>query len=67
MQKMMTVKEVAGLMGCSIRTVWSLADTGRMPAPVRVRRIVRWRSDEVQEWIAAGCPDCREAANGGAR
>ena len=31
-------------------------DTGRMPAPIRIGRAVRWGYDELRAWVAAGCP-----------
>ncbi len=30
--------------------------SGKIPAPVRLGRAVKWRLMEVEEWIAAGCP-----------
>jgi len=33
---LLDVKEVAGLLSCSPRTVYRLADAGRIPAPVRL-------------------------------
>ena len=33
-----------------------LADGGRMPRPVRLGGLVRWRRAELQAWIDAGCP-----------
>lgn len=56
---LLDVRQVAGLLGCSARTVYRLADTGRMPRPVKLGALVRWRKFEVEDWIAAGCPSCR--------
>jgi predicted DNA-binding transcriptional regulator AlpA len=37
---------------------WNSA--GRCPAPVRIGAgTVRWRLDELREWIRVGCPDRR--------
>jgi excisionase family DNA binding protein len=55
------ILEVAELCSCSERHVRRLADAGRMPAPIRLGALVRWRRDEILEWIAAGCPDMRKA------
>ena len=49
-------KEVAKLLNVSARHVSSLQVTGRMPKPVRMGRVVRWRCDEIKAWVEAGCP-----------
>jgi excisionase family DNA binding protein len=53
---LLDVKAVAALLGCSTRHVYRLTDAGRMPAPVRLGALIRWRRAEIEEWIAAGCP-----------
>ncbi len=53
------VKEVARLLNCSPRTVYRLADSGRIPAPVRLGSLVRWSCGVLDEWIAEGCPSCK--------
>ena len=49
-------REVAALLGVSRRHVATLRASGRMPAPVRLGCSVRWQRDEIEGWIAAGCP-----------
>lgn len=46
---------VAALLGCSERHVYRLLTDGLMPRPVRVGSLVRWRRDELEEWVAHGC------------
>ena len=58
---LLTVNDVAGLLACSSRTVYRLADAGRMPRPVKLGALVRWPRVAINEWIAAGCPSCRRA------
>jgi excisionase family DNA binding protein len=58
---LLDVKAVAALLGCSARHVYRLTDAGRMPAPVRLGALIRWRRAEIEEWIAAGCPSTRRA------
>jgi excisionase family DNA binding protein len=53
---LLDVRAVAAQIGCSTRTVYRLADTGRMPPPVRVGRLVRWSTESIDSWIANGCP-----------
>ena len=61
---MMDVEAVARLLSCSSRHVYRMADMGRMPRPVKLGALVRWSRAIVMEWIAQGCPSCR---NGGGR
>jgi excisionase family DNA binding protein len=56
---LLNVRQVAALLGCSPRHVYRLSDAGRMPAPVRLSALVRWRRTEIEQWIAAGCPAVR--------
>lgn len=64
---LLDVGAVADLLGCSARHVYRLADRGAMPRPVRLGSLIRWRRSTgdamtgVEDWIAAGCPSCREA------
>ncbi len=60
---LMTIKDVARLLNCSERTVYRLNDSGRMPRPVRLGTLVRWKRSEIEQWIADGCP----AVKGGRR
>jgi len=51
------VRAVAAMLGgCSTRHVFRLADAGRMPKPVKLGSLVRWRRAELEAWIGAGCP-----------
>jgi len=59
--ELLSVKSVASGLGCSPRHVRRLSDAGRMPRPVRLGALIRWRRDELERWVAAGCPNLREA------
>jgi excisionase family DNA binding protein len=61
---LLDVRAVAALLQCSPRHVYRLADTGRMPAPVRLGALVRWRRAELTDWLAAGCPVVAERRAG---
>lgn len=51
------VPEVAEMLGIAERTVRRLKDTGRTPKPITLgRRLLRWRREEIERWIDAGCP-----------
>ena len=61
---MLNVGDVAKLLRCSTRTVYRLSDSGRMPRPVKLGALVRWPREQVQRWIADGCPSCRADRKG---
>jgi excisionase family DNA binding protein len=55
--ELLDVRAVAVLLGgCSTRHVHRLADAGRMPRPIKLGTLVRWRRAELEAWIGAGCP-----------
>ena len=45
----------AKMMQISTRTLWRLLSARRIPEPVRIGGSVRWRLDQVKQWIASGC------------
>lgn len=53
---LITAAELAKLLNVSTRTLWRLRSAGQLPQPVRLGGAVRWRIEEVKNWIAAGCP-----------
>ncbi len=58
--KLLDVQSVAELLGgCSTRHVYRLADSGRMPAVIKLGALVRWRRDDIDAWIADGCKPVR--------
>lgn len=54
------VRAVAEQLGCSTRHVFRLADSNRMPRPVKVGCLVRWSRQTIDAWILAGCPASSE-------
>ena len=62
--ELLDVGAVAGLISCSKRTVYRLADADRMPRPLKVGSLVRWRRADITAWIANGCRDLRAAQRG---
>jgi predicted DNA-binding transcriptional regulator AlpA len=70
---LLTAAQAAELCGLSLATWYRMASAGRCPAPVRLSRgCVRWRAEELRDWINAGCPDRRiweaqRRAKGGGR
>jgi excisionase family DNA binding protein len=62
---MLDVKAVAALLSVSPRTVYRLADSGRMPSPAKLNALVRWSRASVENWLAAGCPPCKSVRQTG--
>jgi hypothetical protein len=42
------------MLDCSPRHIFRLAALDRMPVPVRVGTLVRWRRTNLDSWFAAG-------------
>ena len=59
---LMDVRAVAALLNCSARTVYRLADGGKMPPPLHLGALVRWPREVLDEWIKEGCPAVRKGA-----
>jgi len=55
---LLNVHQVAELLGCSVRHVYRLAETGRMPKPAKLGALVRWPQRAIESWVADGCPSC---------
>lgn len=62
--ELLDVQAVAKLLDCSPRHVYRLADAGRMPKPLKVGALVRWRRVDVTQWVADGCPPVRTTKRG---
>ena len=61
---MYDVRQVADLLQCSTRHVYRLADTARMPRPVKLGALVRWSAAAIREWIDGGCKPVRTVKGG---
>lgn len=52
---LMSVKDVAKLLGVSVRSVWRMRKRGQLPSPLPLaKQTLRWRREEVEQWIASG-------------
>lgn len=56
---LMTAEDVAEIMRVSTRTLWRLRAKGRIPQPLLIGASLRWRRDEVMQWISEGAPTPR--------
>lgn len=59
---LLDVKGVSALLNCSARHIFRLADLRRLPAPVRIGRLVRWDRRTLEQWISNGCPPVKRAS-----
>jgi predicted DNA-binding transcriptional regulator AlpA len=56
-EKLLTAKAVGDILSLSKRQIFRLNSYGKIPAPVRINGSVRWRENDIREWIQLGCPD----------
>jgi len=54
--ELLTTRQAAELLGLGERTLWRHSRCGICPQPVQIGGNVRYRRDELMEWIRAGCP-----------
>jgi len=54
--KLINASKLAEILGISQRTIWRLISKGQLIQPVRIGTSVRWRLDQVNQWIEQGCP-----------
>lgn len=48
--------DAAAMLGVSRAHFYRMRAAGQVPLPVRLGKAVRWRVEELQEWVDAGCP-----------
>ncbi len=58
---------VATRLVVSERTVERMVEAGKMPPPMKLGRLRRWRLADVESWIASGCPSTAARVKGGKR
>jgi predicted DNA-binding transcriptional regulator AlpA len=51
------IKGLARMLGRSERALWRDQSAGRLPRPVALGGMTKWRVAEIREWVEAGCPD----------
>ena len=53
---LLDIRAVARLLSCSPRHVARLADGGRLPQPIKLGRLIRWRRADLDAFLAKSCP-----------
>jgi excisionase family DNA binding protein len=64
--RMLDVANVADMLGVSTRHVYRLADSGRMPRPIKLGGANRWDRLTLEQWVSDGCPSVTTRRTGGA-
>lgn len=55
LEPLLSVRDVAAVLGCTRRTVERLRSSGKFPGPdLRVGRMPRWRRETLTRWITEG-------------
>ena len=58
--KLLNIKELAELLKISRRSCYREVDAGLIPKPPKIGVSIRWRSGELDQWIADGAPTMRQ-------
>ena len=64
---LISVCAVAKMLQVTPRTVYRLADAGKIPRPLKIGKSVRWKRSELEQWIENGCPIVRPVKKAGER
>lgn len=49
---LLTTRQVAFRLSVSVRTIWRLVKTGKLPQPVRYnRKLVRWHAADIDRYL----------------
>jgi len=56
-QRLLSKADLARLLSVSCRTISRMNAKGETPKAIRLGRLLRWPQNEIDEWIAAGCPN----------
>ncbi|WP_254512798.1 helix-turn-helix transcriptional regulator [Anatilimnocola floriformis] len=56
-------REAAKLLKVSPRKLWAMQNDGRMPAPIRIGKAVRWSYEALKKWVEQGCPNSATSIN----
>jgi len=53
---LLSARELGRLLGVSRSTVWSWHSGGKIPLPLKIGGVTRWRRTEIEQWLQAGAP-----------
>lgn len=49
--RLLSVKDTAAILGCSVATVWRRTAAGKIPQPVKMEGTTRWSESEIQDLV----------------
>ena len=52
-----SAKQLSRLLGVSLRQVWRLNATSKLPKNIRLGGSRKWSRAEIMRWFEVGCPD----------
>jgi predicted DNA-binding transcriptional regulator AlpA len=52
-----SARDLKEMLNVSLRQVWRLNSSGKLPKSIRLGGSVRWNRQEIMDWFGAGCPD----------
>jgi len=58
--QLLTAKSLAAMLSTSVRSVWRYRSAGRLPETVNIAGSIRWRRQDIEQWIEMNCPDQQE-------
>lgn len=58
--QLLTAKALAKILSTSVRSIWRYRSSGRLPETVKIAGAIRWRQQDIEQWIALGCPSKSE-------
>lgn len=53
---LLSAESVAAMLDLSVRQVWRKVSNGELVPPLRTGGSTRWRCEDLEAWVAAGCP-----------
>jgi len=53
---LLTAQALGTLLDINRSTVWAWHSSGRIPLPVKIGGVTRWRRNEIEAWLEAGAP-----------
>jgi predicted DNA-binding transcriptional regulator AlpA len=51
------IKGLERMLGRDERSLWRDHSAGRLPRPIKLGGLTKWRVAEIREWVEEGCPD----------
>ncbi|MBY0589148.1 helix-turn-helix domain-containing protein [bacterium] len=60
---LVTPEQLGVWLKLSKRSLWRMRAEGLLPAPLRLRKSVRWRVADIANWIEQGCPAVGQTGN----